>query len=228
MTTAQTIIDRSLKLLGAIGSGESPTVAESADALVSLNAMIDSWKNERLIVWAIQDESLAQTGAASYTIGPTGNLNTVAPVNIVSAFYRLDGIDYPVQQLSKEEWDLMPQKTLTGGGYPEYFYFKASEPLGYLYTWPQVSSGTLYLQTWVPLSTLAATSTTVVVPAGYERALAYNLALEISPEYQLEPAGLVMQIARESKAAIKRTNQPKPVLSMTLPVGSVSASIFTG
>ena len=76
MATAQTIINRALRLIGAIEAGETPTSDESADALEALNAMIESWQTERLFVYALVDTSFSMVaGDGSYTVGPSGNFN---------------------------------------------------------------------------------------------------------------------------------------------------------
>ena len=46
--TAGQQIERSLRLLGVLAEGETPSAATSQDALMALNQMIDSWNTERL------------------------------------------------------------------------------------------------------------------------------------------------------------------------------------
>jgi len=114
MATGQTLVDRASRLLGLINSGESPTSAESADALIAINSMLDSWRNDRLMAYALQNETLAMVASqASYTIGPSGDLNTVRPVSIESAFMREGNIDYPVRVIDAEEFNSIPDKTST-------------------------------------------------------------------------------------------------------------------
>lgn len=215
MATAATIINRALKLIGAIGSGESGSADELADGLVSLNAMIDAWNNDRLMIYAVQDETLTLVnGQVSYTIGSSGNLNTTRPVKIESAFLRVSDVDYPVDVIEVDEYNAIPDKAVTSD-MVSHVYYKPSSPLGVLYVYPVPNTAqSLKLQTRVPFTAFAATSTTVALPQGYERALAYNLAIEIAPEYEKEPSGTVVRIANESLAAIKRTNS-RPVMACT-------------
>ena len=58
MAAVSVRINRALRLIGAIGAGETPTDDERADALVALNAMLDTWRNEKLMCYARQDETL--------------------------------------------------------------------------------------------------------------------------------------------------------------------------
>lgn len=70
MPTAQTIISKSMRLLGAIASGESPTAVELSDGFDSLNSIIDSWSVATPMNYCEQDEVLTLTASQGvYTIG---------------------------------------------------------------------------------------------------------------------------------------------------------------
>lgn len=215
MATAQTIIDRALRLIGAIASGESPTTAESNDGLVSLNAMISSWQTDKLNVFAFVDTAFTlSAGDGSYTVGPSGNFNlTPRPVKIEACFVRNSSIDYPVELIDKNRWYGIPDKT-TESDLPMYAYYEPTLSTGTLLLSPVPNAANnLHIITWTSLSELAALSTTITLPPGYERALAYNLAIEIAPEYEKQPSQSVVMIAAESKAAIKRANI-RPMLAV--------------
>ena len=208
MATSQTIIDRALRLIGAIASGESPTAAESNDGLVALNAMISSWQTEKLNVYAFVDTAFTLVnGDGSYTVGPAGNFAlTPRPSKIESCFVRISDIDYPVELIDKDRWFAIPDKTSTSD-IPMYAYYEPSLSTGTLLVWPVPNAASsLHIITWTSLSELAALATTITLPQGYERALAYNLAIEVASEYEKEVSQSVAMIAAESKAAIKRVN----------------------
>lgn len=208
MATAQTIIDRALRLIGAIASGESPTTQESTDALTALNSMIESWQTERLYVYAMVETAFTMSvGDNSYTVGPSGNFNlTPRPPKIEDAFVREGDIDYPLTQIDFARWDAIADKTTTSN-IPEFFYYEPTLSTGTLMLWPVPSSAnSLRIVTWTTLSSLAEVETTVTLPQGYQRALEYNLALEIAPEYEKQPSQDVYRIASESIANIKRAN----------------------
>ena len=208
MASSQTIIDRALRLIGAIASGESPTAAESNDGLVALNAMISSWQTEKLNVYAFVDTAFTLVnGDGSYTVGPAGNFAlTPRPSKIESCFVRISDIDYPVELIDKDRWFGIPDKTSTSD-IPMYAYYEPSLSTGTLLVWPVPNAASsLHIITWTSLSELAALATTITLPQGYERALAYNLAIEVASEYEKEVSQSVAMIAAESKAAIKRVN----------------------
>ena len=230
MASAQTIIDRALRLIGAIASGESPTTDEGTDALTALNAMIDSWRNDRLMVYALSESTLTLTPTdASYTIGTGGNINTTRPVKIESVFCRAGSVDFPVEVIDKARYDAIPDKTTTSD-IPEFLYYDSAVTTGNINLWPVPSTANvLHVTMWTVLSTLAAVGTTVTLPPGYERALAYNLAIEVAPEYEKTVSQEVAKIARESLAALKKINSRQIIAYSELSInGNRRGDIYAG
>ena len=213
MATVQTLIDRSLRLIGVIASGDSPTSDETADCLTALNGMLESWRNNRLFVHAFTESTLTMTvGDASYTIGPSGDLDTTRPVKIESAFMRVSGVDYPVSVVGKDRFDMIPDKTLTSD-LLEMVRYNPTMPTGTLSVWPVPSvANVLHLTLWSPVASFSAATDAVSLPPGYERAITYNLAIEAAPEFGREPSNTVQRIAMESLANIKRINS-RPLIS---------------
>jgi hypothetical protein len=60
----------------------------------------------------------------------------------------------------------------------------------------------------------ATLATNLFFPPGYLRAFAYNLAMEIAPEFGVEPSPQVMRIAMTSKRDLKRINNPDDIMSL--------------
>lgn len=217
MATASDIIRRSLRLIGAIAGGETPSLTEQADALEALNAMLDSWRTESLAVYALRDETLTLTGAASYTIGTGGALNTTRPVKIESAYERVGDTDYPVKLASAAAWYQLAAKSTTSD-VAEWLYYEPSYPLGTLYLYPKPTTGVLHLVTWVPFTALAAADS-VALPPGYQDAITYHLALRLAPEYGRPVTPELAALARAAKDNIQRVNFRPPLMSTGLEEG---------
>jgi len=91
MTTAAEIIDGSLRLLGVLAEGETPSAAVMQDSIMAINQMIQSWHTERLSVFSTQDQVFTwPANVISRTLGPTGNFVGNRPIEVDDATYFKD------------------------------------------------------------------------------------------------------------------------------------------
>lgn len=226
MATAQTLIDRACRLVGAVASGESASTDETADFLIALNAMLESWNLDRLAIYALVDVTKVLTSSdAAYSIGSGGDINTTRPVEIHAASVTVSGVDLPLMVISKDSWDAIGVRSVTG--VPDRLYYEPAYPLGVVNLYPVPDSTyTLTLAVRSPLTSFATAATSVSLPPGYERALAYNLAIEIAPELGRQVPAEVARIAVQSLAAIKRLNRPDLTLQVECATGK-AYSILT-
>lgn len=227
------MIIRSLQLLGEKRMGGTLSSDEQTAYLSALNAMMESWSLERLMCYQVVEESQALTTSdGTYTIGSGGDWNTTRPTKIVQAWIRdSDSQDSPVQIISAGAYNRIVSKT-SDGTYPMYLYYDAafSSSLGTIFLWPEPSASlTLYISSWKQLQTFALISTTVVLPPGYQRAIEFNLAIELAGGFTEVPPA-VAKVARESKAALKSLNSPDVFMQMDAGIapGRDRGNIFTG
>lgn len=214
MSTAATIIDRAQRLLGTIEAGEISTDDEYEDGLVALNAMLSSWNNDGLMCYATRTETLTLSASdASYTIGPSGDLDTVRPVVVEAAWVVDNNQTYPCQVITDSQYDAISNKTQEGD-WPNRVNYRGTMATGTLYVYPVPNATrTLKVRTRTPLEAFDAITDSVTLPPGWEDAMAFNLAIRFAPEFQVSPSADVVQIAREAKAGIKNTNV-RPMLAV--------------
>lgn len=231
MATVRDLVKSSLRLIGAIATGESATADEQADAIDTLNDMLDSWSAEGLAVFATTKETFVLTTAdGDYTWGPTGEIDSARPIELVAANYTGAGetFELPLQILSAEEWAMVADKT--SQGQPAKIHLAGTYPLQTVYLHPVPNeAGTLSLYSKKPLSTFASSNEDVELPPGYAKALRYGLAIELAPEYGKQPdPALIIQFT-EAKEIIQKQNVSPSILAMDLAViGRGSVNIFTG
>ena len=226
MGTANQIITDSLKLLGILEVGDAADSDQAADGLRSLNLLIDSLANERLMLFQLVERTKALTeGTGAYTIGASGDIDTTRPVRIESAWTRdANDLDCPIEIIKNQEWSLITLKSL-GNTNPMYLYYRPAYPQGTIELWPLPGAGlTLYLQVWDQLTQFATLTTSASFPPGYERFLIYNLAIEEAPMYGVSVKPEVAKIARDSKTWLKTVNA-KDVPIMTSPLAPGKFSI---
>jgi hypothetical protein len=210
--TGRDLVSASLRLIGAIAPGETLAAREATDGLASLNRMLDSWSNERLLIPATSRESFTLTsGTGTYTLGSGGTLSTTRPLHISQALIRDESVspalEYPVAIRSLAQWNEIPAKDQRST-YPREMYADGAVPLSNvsLYPVPTGSSLKLILCMSKPLTTLTDLDDELDLAPGYERAIIYNFAIEISPEYGKAVPDAVVKVATESKGSLKRTN----------------------
>lgn len=216
MATIQSKIDRVLRLIGVVAAGETSPVSDSTNALEALNAMLDTWRTDKLMVYALKDISITLiNGTATYTIGASGAGTTdTAPIRIESAFVRDGTVDYGLKPITDAQYQAKSEKTITSDIPAEYLLTNTyPNSTVTLYPVPTVAN-TLKIRVWTPLTSVALTDT-YAFPPGYEEAIVFNLCMRIYPEYpsiQVNPA--VAEIARTSLASVKRLNA-KPFIAIT-------------
>ena len=226
--TALTLIKRALRLLGVYAKGEDPDADESQDALSALNALMDSLSNDSLQVFARSVDAIAlSAGTASVTVGPSGGTVTTRPVEVLDESYlRIGSTDYPLDLLTLDEFNAIGTKTLSGT--PEALYVQPDMPDITVHIWPQPSeAATLYLWSRKQIRQFTSLTTELALPPGYERMLAFMLAIDIAPEFQVEPSAAVVRGAASARRSIKRTNLEVPVLDMPpgVPAGTTYKDI---
>ena len=218
MTTAGDIINGSMRLLGVLAEGETPTAAESADALSAMNQMIESWSTERLSIYSTQDQVFTWPASTiSRTLGPSGLFIGNRTIALDDSTYFLDattGISYGVKIINQQQYNGIAVKTVTST-YPQLLWLNMSYPNIEMFVYPVPTRAlTWHFISVLALSQPATLATTLAFPPGYLRAFRYNLACEFAPEFGVEPSPQVKRIAMSSKRNLKRVNNPDDVMAM--------------
>ena len=234
MTTAADLINGSLRLLGVLAEGETPSAETSQDALFAMNQMIQSWNTERLAVFSTQDQIVTWPAyTQSRTFGPTGDIIANRPIQIDDSTYFRDastGISYGLKLINQQQYNGIAVKTVTST-YPQVMWVNMTYPDIEMYVYP-VPTKVLefHIVSVEELTQSANLATDLAFPPGYLRCFRYNLACELAPEFGVEPSRQVQRIAMTSKRNLKRVNNPDDI--MALPYSIVGTrqrfNIFAG
>lgn len=217
-TTAQTLINGAFNLIGVLTQGESPTSTESTDALAVLNAMMDAWSIERLMVPVIKRQVFDLTASQQdYTIGSGANWSVARPARIERAGLIMNTnpsqpVEIPMRVLSLGDWAEVRIKALTQT-FPKWLFYDPTYPYGTVRVWPIPTDSTydVALYFWSPVIQFADLSTTSYdLPPGYDLAIRYALAVELLPSFGVvgDSSTLVISRAAELKGNIKMLNAP--------------------
>ena len=234
MASAGEIINGSLRLIGALAEGEVPSAETSADALMAMNQMLDSWNTERLMIYNTIDQVFTwPSGQITQTLGPTGDFVGLRPVALDDSTYYRDpttGVSYGIKFINQQQYNGIAVKTVTST-YPQVMWINMEYPDIAMTIYPKPTRALewhfISVQELAQPATLA---TQLAFPPGYLRAFRYNLAREIAAEFGIEPPRTVSQIAMVSKRNLKSQNGPADIMSIpyALMVSRQRFNIFAG
>ena len=210
-------INRALRLLGVLAEGETPSASVSQDSLMALNQMIDSWNTERLSTFVTQDQVYTwPAGFISRDLGPSGDFIGNRPILMDDATYYKapNGVSYGIKFINQQQYDGIAVKNVTST-YPQVCWVNMGFPNITLTVYPKPTQDLEWHMISVQeLDRPADLSTVMYYPPGYLRTFTYNLAMEIAPEFGVEPSPQVSRIAMTSKRDLKRINNPDDVMAL--------------
>ena len=220
--TAGDQINRALRLIGMLAEGETPSSETSNDCLVALNQMLDSWNTERLSVFNTIDQVFTwPAGEIQRHLGPNGaslgGFDGIRPILLDDATYYRDpgtNVSFGIKFINQQQYDGIAVKTVTST-YPQVMWINMEFPSIQMTVYPRPTRDLEWHFISVQeLDQPATLNTILAFPPGYLRAFTYALAMEIAPEFGVEPSPQVQRIAMTSKRDLKRINNPDDVMSM--------------
>lgn len=213
MATALSIINDALKEIGVLAAIEAANSTMADDAFRALNRLCNLWSNEPAFAYVNTAISIALTGQASFTVGPTGNLVANRPILVDSAYLVRDGITYPVEVVDYTIWDSIAYKATTGGN-AYIIYYEPALPDGIVNVWPLSTGCTLYLRTTDLVTSFPDLSTDVTLAPGYEEYFIKSLAVDRAPSFGREASKSTTRAAINAMKTIKKTNTSIPLLQI--------------
>jgi hypothetical protein len=220
ISTAGDLINYCFRVTGINGVGQSPSSEDSADALVTLAAMIGQWQRKRWLTYALTETAVVSTGANSYTIGATGAFAVARPDRIESAFVRYLGAaiqtDIPLGIIESAE-DFASIAIKTGfNAWPVAVWYESSFPIGVLHFWPVASAGSyeMHIFTKTALPVFANLTDVISLPPEYIEALKYSLVVRLAADWGMEPKPAHVAAMRAALNTVRMANTQEPSLRM--------------
>ena len=174
--------------------------------------MVDTWSTERLLIYEVAYETFGlNVNQQSYQWGTgAADFNSPRPQKIEDINWQqvsnTSTVELPIEIINKDQWAAISVKGIDST-LPTRCWLELTYPNATLWFWPiPTVAGNVVIWSWKALVEFASLTTTISLPPGYSRALRYNLALELAPEYGVTPSELVTAHAIESKANIKKMN----------------------
>jgi hypothetical protein len=189
------IITRALRIIGAIGQGETPSADAVTEASETLNDIVKSWAADGMQLWCVRDYTLTPVaGTITYTVGVGSTINAPAPAKIIQAFARDESTsrDTPILLISRHEYNMLGNKVQQGT--PSQIFYDVPGPIAstemqgtvYLYVAPDadfVSHNTIRFVGVRQLQDFDAAADTLDFPTYWINAVKWGLAAELCFEY---------------------------------------------
>jgi len=183
--TRDDIIKRSLRLIGALAQGESPTTDQVTEAAVALNGLVKAWEADGMPLWAIKERTITlQATTNTYT------LTTPKPLKVIQAWYRnvTSNVDVPMRVITRDEYNRLGNKS--SAGTPIQVFYEPRRDDGILHVFPTPSATdaanvSIHIVYQAPFDDFDQSTDTPDFPQEWYDAVTYGLATRLAPEYGL-------------------------------------------
>lgn len=196
--TARDLIKKTLKLIGVIGVGETPTAEDSNDSLDALNDLLSQWTSERLSLPVDSTVEVSLSPGGTYTV-------TDEIVSVNGAFFRQNSIDTPLRVITKTEYNLISTKSTVGT--PDRVYYEPGATGGTFYFYPVPNiTATAYIRVTSLIGEVSGLTTnlSMLFSRQYLSALKWGLALELCAVFDRQIPQIVLEMAGGSKKKLER------------------------
>lgn len=227
MATVETLINSAARKVGI----STLSTDEISFALEDLNTLLGVAGVENLPPYVTRENLTLTVGDAEYTIGSSGDLDTVRPISIKNIFIRnSDGYDYPIKVVNVANYNEVTIKTTEAK--PEEVYFIPEYPLAkIIFDCEPDEAYVAYFEFYKSFTEYTLVSETVSLPNEYKAFIIYNLALMIAEDHSIKPSETVSEMAKYTKLLISRTeaiNNPPRTVRFDIYNDGFLANIETG
>lgn len=210
MATTKRLIEQSLRTLGVLATGEEGRPAEIQDGLLALRQMLDSWSTAENVIHVVSHETLALDGTKRvYTIGEGADWDTPVPRHVKELSILQGGSQQiPCEAAPLKLWEGLTDK-LTTSGTPRYYYFNEFTDDGVAtisFSATPLAGDSVVMASLKPLSPSLKLTEEMELPAPYEAAIRFNLAIELADEYGKQVSAVTATRARDTLMAVKKMN----------------------
>lgn len=208
-----TVVNAALRYLGVLGSGGAATTQQLADALTTVNALINNKSGDRLMASSVAANSFAlSSGVQSYSIGTGQTWNIALPEEIVSASIKIpNGITNGLRILNASEWGQQIDRDRQSYNVKGLFFTRGTGTpggaTGVVYLTPTPLGGNAEIIVWYSMTVFPDATTTITVEDSYARWLELASAIELAPMYPSAqiPSTLVQNLA-DAAATLRNLN----------------------
>lgn len=195
-STVRTIVTDALLDIESATLGQVPSAEEMAHGVRHLSRMMKSWQTRGFLQYLVTNQSVTLVAAtAAHTLSP------VRPLKILNVRYKsASGLEQPMMELNRQEYDELPDKTSTG--IPTTFYYDRQKETAVFYVWPlkaAVTTETLEVTYERETTDITDEDDTIDLPAEAYDAVILGLAARLAHTYgSADRRGKIAHDAKEA------------------------------
>ena len=204
-TSRDGIIARALRIVGAIGQGETPSATAITESSEALNDLVKEWESDGMPLWAISTWIIPLvTNVVQYSIAN-------GPLKVIQAWGRNSdsNTDSPLVRITRMQYQMLGSKASTGT--PSQLWYdppgnSTKAGTATIFTAPDsnaASNVTIYLAGQKPFEDFDAATDVPDCPSYWFNALKWGLADQLSYEYGI---GLSERAMISKKADLHKYN----------------------
>ena len=173
--TVRDIITDALLSIGAATLGQAVAAEEMAVGIRHLERLMKKWQGQSYLRGLVASQSVTLVAdQANYTLNP------IRPARILNCRYMANSIELPMIELSRQEYDELPQKA--SQGVPTQFYYDKQNEAAVYYIWPlmaSVTTETIEITYEREFEDIASANDTIDIAAEWYDAVVLNLGASL-------------------------------------------------
>lgn len=184
------IIEASLRKIGGLAIGQTPSAEAYTNGQIALNSLIAALQTLGMSVWKRKVQAITPVlDTQDNEIGIGKTTNVVFPLRIEHAYMlnTSDGFRINMTSVGRQQFDQLNSDT---SGLPNQYSYQPKINFGVLSVWPApdattVSGYTINIYYRAPFEGFTTTTETADFPQEWQNPLIYGLAISLAPEYGL-------------------------------------------
>jgi len=230
-------IDSALRKIGVLSSEDEASASDHQLGLDALNRIIDSYNTQNLLITYLQDiayeapytvnecetadpdDLTTRKWKSTVTIGRCKDINTEAPIHIEGAFFR-QGVDtdFVMKSMTHNQYSSIGFKNVEAIPYRYYVQRLDNNDVSISFDVIPQDGLELHIQAKMPYTGKNSTGNEYLPTddinwgVGFEKMLMYRLAVELAPDFEVDPSPIILSLATEAENNLMSFNHQPMVL----------------
>lgn len=207
--TRDALITASLRKLGVIAEGQTPSSQNLSDGAMALNMALSSLRSIGVPLWA-RDEYTFTPTTDTYSVGIGQTLNIPFPVKLLQAYRTETNSKIDLEIVARQDFNILPTSST---GSPVKVNYQPFINYGVLSLWPtppSTNTATITITYQRPFSVFTSGTETLDLPEEWYLPIVYETACILAPEWGIplqDRSALRAELNIYKQAALDNTGE---------------------